>query len=179
MTWGRWCEDPAARRFIPLRYLPWLAALSLAWESAQLPLYTLSYEAPGRYIVFSVAHCTAGDVLIGLASLLVVLVLAQEGSMAQWRWRRIALGTALLSAGYTVFSEWMNTTTLGSWAYAPAMPTIDVAGFELGLSPLAQWLVVPPLALYLAGHIRRKAPHEPGGRTPVHGRSRSTINGGR
>jgi hypothetical protein len=36
------------------------------------------------------------------------------------------------------------------------MPTLDVAGFRLGLSPLAQWLVVPPLALYLARQINQR-----------------------
>ena len=152
----RWYADPAARAFLAFGYLPWLALLSLAWELAQLPLYTLWYEAPGRYIAFSVAHCTAGDVLIGLASLLVVLALAQEGSIAHWRWRRITLLTALLSVGYTALSEWMNIAILRSWAYAPAMPTIDIAGFRLGLSPLAQWLVVPPLALYLARQINQR-----------------------
>lgn len=153
----RWHADPDARRFVAFRYLPWLAALNLGWEIAQLPLYTLWHEAQPRYIAFSVAHCTAGDVLIGAASLLAVLTVTREGSMEQWRWGLMALGTALLSAGYTVFSEWMNVAILGSWAYAPAMPTVDVAGFEVGLSPVAQWLVVPPLALYLPARKRRKA----------------------
>jgi hypothetical protein len=30
------------------------------------------------------------------------------------------------------------------------MPTIELGRFELGVTPLAQWLLVPPLALYLA-----------------------------
>ena len=161
----RWYEDAAARRFIVLRYLPWLAALSLAWEIAHLPLYSLWYESASGDIALSVAHCTAGDVVIGLASFLVVLTLAQEAGMVHWRRRRIAFGTSALSTAYTIFSEWMNIAILGSWAYAPTMPTLDVAGFELGLSPLAQWLVVPSLALYLPGHMG----------TPGPGRTRSTI----
>jgi hypothetical protein len=164
----RWYQDQATRRFIALRYLPWLAGLSLAWEIANLPLYTLWYDSPAGYIAFSIVHCTAGDVLIGLTSLLAVLTLAQEGSVAHWRRRRIALGTVVLSAGYTVFSEWMNVAIVGSWAYAPAMPTIGIGGFELGLSPLAQWLVVPFLALYLPAHVDAS----------VLGGTRSTINGG-
>ena len=149
----RWYEDRATRRFIALRYLPWLAALSLAWEIAQLPLYTLWYEGSAGYIAFSVLHCTAGDVMIGLASLLTVLTLARGGTVMRWRRRRIATGTALLGAGYTIFSEWMNVAILGSWAYAPAMPTVDTGSFQLGLSPLAQWLVVPSLALYLPTEV--------------------------
>lgn len=147
----RWYGDAAARRFIAFRYLPWLAALSLAWEIAQLPLYTLWREAEPAYIIFSVVHCTAGDVLIGLAALLLALIVEREGNLSDWRRGRIALVAALLGMGYTVLSEWMNVGILGSWAYAGAMPTIELAGFELGLSPLAQWLVVPPLTLYLAG----------------------------
>jgi hypothetical protein len=147
----RWYGDPAARRFIAFRYLPWLAALSLAWEIAQLPLYTLWREAEPAYIAFSVVHCTAGDVLIGLTALLLALIVEREGNLSDWRRSRIALVAALLGMGYTVLSEWMNVGILGSWAYAPAMPTIELAGFELGLSPLAQWLVVPPLTLYVAG----------------------------
>jgi len=69
----RWYRDPDARRFIA-RYLAWLAGLSLVWEVAQLPLYTIWSEAPASKIAFAVAHCTAGDVLIGAAALLIALL---------------------------------------------------------------------------------------------------------
>jgi hypothetical protein len=153
----RWHGDRAARAFIAFRYLPWLAVLSFAWEVAQLPLYTLWREAEPTSIAFSLAHCTIGDVVIGGAALLLALVLGRAGGLAEWRRGRIALVAALLGSGYTVFSEWINVTVLQSWSYAAAMPTIDLAGFHLGLSPLAQWLVVPPLALYLPGRIAGKA----------------------
>jgi hypothetical protein len=34
------------------------------------------------------------------------------------------------------------------------MPRVGLAGIEVGVTPLAQWLVVPPLALYLARRQR-------------------------
>ena len=150
MKEARWFRDRAARRLIVLGYLPWLAGLSLAWEIAHVSLYTLWQEAGLPYIAFSIAHCTAGDVLIGGAALLLVLILGREGELARWRWSRIAALTSLLGVSYTLFSEWMNITILRSWSYADAMPTLALGAIEIGVSPLAQWLIVPALALYLA-----------------------------
>lgn len=148
-----WYRDRAALWFIALGYLPWLAGLNLAWEVAHVSLYTLWKEAEPAYIAFSVVHCTLGDVLIGSASLFLVLILGRERALERWRWARIAALAALFGASYTVFSEWMNLAVLRSWTYAESMPTLEHAGVEIGLSPLLQWLVVPPLALYLARKI--------------------------
>lgn len=136
-----------------------MAGLNLVWEIAQLPLYTLWREAQPGYIAFAVAHCTAGDVLIGGASFVLALTLGAESALVNWRYGRIAALTALLAVAYTVFSEWRNITVLRGWAYAESMPTLDLGGFRLGLAPVAQWLVVPPLALLLAfglGGLRRR-----------------------
>lgn len=154
VTEALWYRDPAAFRFIALGYLPALAGLNLAWEVAHVSLYTLWKEAEPAYIAFSVAHCTLGDVLIGGIALLLALIFWRERALARWRWVRVAALTVILGAGYTVFSEWMNITILRSWSYSESMPRLGLGGFEIGLTPLAQWLLVPPLALYLAGKIR-------------------------
>lgn len=151
-----WPRDPAARRFIALGYLPWLAGLSLVWETAHLPLYTIWDEASAGYMAYAVAHCTAGDVLIGAISLMLALLAGMEGALDAWHWPRIALVTAVLGIAYTAFSEWLNVSVLQSWAYSERMPVIELAGLHLGVSPLLQWAVVPPLALCMA---RRKALH--------------------
>lgn len=104
-----------------------------------------------------------GDVLIGGAALFTTLICARESALARWRWRRIAVLTALIGLAYTVFSEWMNITWLRSWTYADSMPTLGIGGFELGLSPVAQWLVVPPIALYLASRRYGLISRPPGG----------------
>lgn len=75
----------------------------------------------------------------------------------------MALLTALVGLAYTAFSEWMNITWLRSWTYADSMPTLAIGGFELGLSPVAQWLVVPPVALYLATRRYGLISRPPGG----------------
>lgn len=157
MSEGLWFRDAGAWLLIALRYLPWLAGLSLLWEVAHVRLYTLWYEAEPAYIAFSILHCTLGDVLIGTAALFTALIAAREGPLARWRWGRIGALTALIGTAYTVFSEWMNITWLRSWTYAESMPKLELAGLELGLTPLAQWLLVPPLALYLARKTYRSS----------------------
>ncbi|MGH8222723.1 MAG: hypothetical protein ACREQZ_07095 [Woeseiaceae bacterium] len=145
-----WFRDPAARRLLALRYLPWFAALNLGWEAVHVPLYTLWSEASAGYIVFSIVHCTLGDILIGSAAVTLALIVAREQALERWRWRRIAALSAAVGTAYTVFSEWMNTKVLGNWAYEKAMPTLELGEIEIGWSPLLQWLLLPPLALYLS-----------------------------
>lgn len=118
--------------------------LHLAWEIAQLPFYTLWREASPAFIAWAVVHCTAGDGLIALGT-----YVAASASLrcVDWPWESPGRGLAVLWASglaWTAFSEWRHVYDLGSWAYAEAMPTF--AG--IGLAPLAQWVVVPALALW-------------------------------
>ena len=154
-----WYRDRAAWSFVARHYSPWLALLMLAWEIAHAPLYTIWREAEPAYLAFSILHCTLGDLLIGVASLFIALSLSREQRLAHWRWARIAVLAVIFGTGYTAFSEWLNLTLLRTWAYADSMPRVRLAGIEIGLSPLLQWLVVPPLALRLArAGARRSTP---------------------
>jgi len=40
-----------------------------------------------------------------------------------------------------VWSEWHNVYRAGNWGNAASMPTV----FGIGLSPLLQWLILPPM----------------------------------
>lgn len=145
-----WYRQRAARALILRRYLPWFLALNLAWEIAQLPLYTIWSEANPGYIAFAVSHCTAGDIVIGAATLLLALLATRAGPLDQWQWAKIGAVATLAGVAYTAFSEWANTSVRQGWQYSELMPTLELGGLVIGLSPLAQWLVLPPLALYLA-----------------------------
>lgn len=61
-----------------------------------------------------------------------------------------ALATAI-GAGYTFYSEWFNTGIGQGWACLPAMPRLPWLG--TGLSPIAQWLVLPPVGFWWARRI--------------------------
>src|SRR5215469_3952826 len=96
------------------RFLPWVAlAIGLAaighlfWEAVQLPLYTLWRTGTPREIMFALFHCTGGDVLITTATFAVAAALAQYLHWPAFGWRMV-FTVIVLSAGYTIFSEWLN-----------------------------------------------------------------------
>lgn len=114
---------------------------NLAWEMAQVRLYSIWQEADGPGIAWSLFHCSLGDVVIALA------MFALAGMMtwrADWPASRPWAGGAIVVIGamaYAVWSEWHNVYRAGSWGYAASMPLI----FGIGLSPLLQWLILPPV----------------------------------
>jgi hypothetical protein len=117
-------------------------AYHLGWEILQLPLYTI-WQSDVSTIVLAVAHCTAGDALIALSTYAFAAAVARTW---QWPTRRSTLGVAsaiVAGVAYTAFSEWLNVSVRGSWAYDETMPVI--AG--IGLSPLLQWVLVPLIVL--------------------------------
>ena len=123
----------------------------LAWETIQLPLYTIwSSSSPGE-IAFAVLHCTGGDMLIALAALVTSLVVMGDPDWPLNGRRRVAVLTVIGGLAYTIFSEWLNTGVRGAWTYSDLMPTLPLIG--TGLSPLMQWVVVPTAALGMARRL--------------------------
>ena len=150
-----WYESRETWRFLALRFLPAFALLNLAWEVGQLPLYTIFTTGAASEIAFAVIHCTMGDVLIGTTTLAAALVITRAGPIAGWRFIPIAVVATALGTVYTVFSEWLNVEIRRSWAYADLMPVAP--GVGTGLAPLAQWLLLPGLALAIALGLRSRS----------------------
>lgn len=140
--------SPRTRRFALLGYPATMFVLNFVWEWAHLPLYTLA-ESPWRTIIYSIVHCTVGDVLIGLSTLLLAMgtiaFVTRRSYAPFWQIVSVALPMGI---AYTVFSEWLNVEVRGAWAYADHMPRLPLLG--TGLSPVLQWTVVPPIAARLA-----------------------------
>jgi len=130
------------------RYVIASALLNLVWEFAQLPLYTIWHQGSMREIVFAAVHCTGGDILIASVSLLATLMIIGNGRWPHDRFHVVAAAAILGGLAYTIFSEWLNTEVRGSWAYSDWMPTVPLIG--AGLSPFAQWIVVPMVAFWWA-----------------------------
>ena len=130
------------------RYLTFSLVIHMAWEIAQLPLYTIWRQGSLREQAFAVIHCTIGNLMIAGLSLLSAFVLVGRLNWPATGARSVWLLTLLLGAAYTIYSEWLNVNVRGSWAYSQLMPTLPVLG--TGLSPLLQWIVVPTLAQWAA-----------------------------
>jgi hypothetical protein len=141
------------------RYLPLILVANLAWETVQLPLYTLWQAGSARTIAFAIVHCTLGDGLIAAVSLVLALALVGHADWPRRRFTGVAAAATVLGVGYTVWSEWLNVAVRGAWAYAAAMPRVPPLG--TGLAPLAQWLILPALCLTAARHAGRTAPAVP------------------
>ena len=128
--------------------------LNLIWEIAQLPLYTIWHTGNPGDIAFAVLHCTAGDLLIAAASLLAALLLLGHSGSPTERYGAVPISAVVAGIAYTIFSEWLNTEIRRNWAYSDLMPTLPWTG--TGLSPLAQWIVVPAASFrWLARTVRR------------------------
>jgi hypothetical protein len=135
------------------RYAIFIAVSNLAWEIAQLPLYTIWDALPLRDSLWAAMHCASVDWVIAMAAFCAGVIIAGD---PHWPSRSFARTTAvitLLGLMYTVFSEWRNVEIVQRWAYASAMPTIGP--LDTGVSPLLQWLTLPPLALLWAKRRQR------------------------
>ncbi len=121
--------------------------LELLWETAQFPLYDVWHQNDWGYILYGLAHCTAGDLLILLVLYELIALLNRN---RYWYANNVMLNGALFTAlgvGYTIFSEIMNVRVKGTWGYTELMPLIPM--IEVGGMPFLQWVLIPPVLLWL------------------------------
>ena len=155
-------------------YFAVVAVGNLTWEVLHLPLYALWTTGSRSEQVFAVAHCTGGDLLIALSSLMLSLLVAGDRGWPHRSFTPVAMLAVALGVAYTGFSEWLNVEVRKAWGYSDLMPVLKIAGFGLGLSPMLQWLVVPALAFRAASSAARSRPDTR--RAATSGASNGTID---
>lgn len=123
-------------------------SLNLVWEMVQCGVL---------YDMWGWSAWDAAAVMIGaiLADVVIVLVVV-FGAAAIAGAERLNPPSfpgllALLAVGLpiSVITEWIPRG-FGWWGYGPRMPTIEVAGQTLGLSPILQVTLLPALSLFFA-----------------------------
>jgi len=135
-------------RHLPeMRLLLFALPLETLWEIAQFPLYTVWHDNGWGTILYSLVHCTVGDLLILLACYELIALVNRNRRWFNTRPLLNGLLFTLAGAAYTVYSEIANTGLAGAWNYTEDMPIVPV--FGIGGTPLLQWLLIPPLLLWL------------------------------
>jgi hypothetical protein len=113
-----------------------------------VPFFRGLADQPYWLGVKACTQATFGDSGIALAAFWMTAMLARtRGWMLEPRKPDIAI---FICAGIvaTILLEALATGVLGRWAYNDTMPRLPILG--IGLLPLLQWLVVPPLVLWFA-----------------------------
>lgn len=124
--------------------------LNLPWEIWQIPLFKGVASLTHWDGVIMCTRAAVGDAVIVLCAFWLVASVRTRGWIR--RPSAIALGT-FVAAGLvaTVVLEYWATGIGGRWEYAEAMPRLPLLG--TGLAPLLQWVVIPPLVVWL---VRRQ-----------------------
>lgn len=134
----------------------WLAVhgllLAFLWEMLQMPFYEM-----GALTVWQVT-IRCGLASIGDAGIMVFayLIASRTAKDRYWlhgsNWRPLAV---FLATGQivTIAVEVVALRNAWGWSYSERMPVLG----EIGLVPALMWIIVPLLALALAGRSTRSA----------------------
>ncbi len=122
------------------------------WERAQSRLYIRPGGAEVQWWM-----CAMASVADGLLVLLMFWIGKLVIGDRDWYLRPGARGYAVLLLSGAVISavvEWSTIYGAYWWDYSPQMPLVP--GLKIGLAPLAQMLVLPPLIVSLLAWWHRK-----------------------
>ena len=138
-SWSRFPEAPLALFAFLLHF---------AWEILQAPAFEGMAEMPHWQAAKLCLSATNGDVVITLAAFWSASLVA--GSRHWVARRRPVPVLAYMAVGLaaTVVLELYHTSVSHRWSYSDLMPLVPP--FGTGLLPVLQWLVIPPMALWLA-----------------------------
>ncbi len=128
-------------------------AVNYLWELAQSPLYVGMND-------FSVVwwHCFVASIGDGFLVLLIFGVGWLIFGQTRWYERPKARGYALMLVSGLVISisvELVATQLARQWAYTDNMPRVP--GLEIGVVPIVQMLVLPPLIFRAVAGFNRRA----------------------
>ncbi len=119
--------------------------LNFVWEVLQMAFYAKTgLGESGSFWSFLMIHLSVSllDALLILGIFLLTEPLARKVN-----WLLFLILLPLVQA----LIEYISVYSLNLWEYAPAMPLV----FGIGLTPLLQMLILPPLAVILTNKINQ------------------------
>jgi hypothetical protein len=141
---------------IPWRALALIFAVAVMvnyiWVLAQAPFYVGLEYSPAMFW-----HCFVASLGDGVMVLLIVSAgwLTSKGS--DWFVRPGLVGYIVMTlSGFflAVLVEWVAVHILNRWQYAEDMPRLP--SIDIGLTPIAQMLILPPLIFWIAMQMNSK-----------------------
>ena len=131
--------------------------LNYPWEFLQIPLYALGPDTLPRQVIERCSIAAVGDAIIMLASHGMVAIAAGDCWWILKATARQLLGFVAVGVSITVAIEYVASRSSGpirAWRYSSAMPVLPLV--HAGLSPVLQWIILPPLTLWF---VRRQLSH--------------------
>jgi hypothetical protein len=122
--------------------------LNFPWELFQVPLFEQMPSEPHWQGIMSCSRASLGDAAIMLAAYWAVA--AARGNRS-WIAKPDAAGVSLFATVGVLATAIIERLALvgvwiHSWTYSAAMPVVP--GIGVGLLPLLQWVVLPPLVAW-------------------------------
>lgn len=145
LVMSRWWRGPEAN----IALFSFL--LHLIWELAQVPFFAGMPSSQHWAAIRICARATAGDAVIALVTFWAVAAIARSRGWILAPTRSQVLGFVGAGLLITIVTEWLSTQVLGRWAYGPEMPVVPL--LRIGVLPILQWVVMPPLVLWM---VRRQ-----------------------
>ena len=130
---------------LPVAFFSFL--LHFVWEFVQVPVFADMAEMAHWEAIKLCMSATFGDVGFALTAFWIASLAVRSRN---WILRPEQLPVAIfvgVGIALTVGFEYFYTNVSLRWTYSDAMPLVPP--FGTGLSPLMQWLIIPPLVLWL------------------------------
>ena len=145
----------AVTRLPELNVVLFAFLLNYPWEFIQAPLFEGMAERPHWQAVKTCTQAALGDAVIMLIAFWGVAALNRSRAWIAAAGRRDVAIFLAIGVFITVAIEWMaqHGWWLISWNYSASMPVLP--GLGVGLAPVLQWLVLPPLVSVLVGRQLR------------------------
>lgn len=142
---------PANRRALIAPVVVFAFLLNFPWEFLQVPLFAGMAQMPHWQAVKMCTRAALGDVVIMLLSFWLVSAVRKS---RHWVFAPSPREFVLLVCTGVLTTVGIELAVLqgswvASWHYAPEMPLVPVLG--VGLAPVLQWVVLPPLVVWFVG----------------------------
>ena len=125
--------------------------LNFPWEFFQVPFFAGMATAPHWDAIRFCTRASLGDAGIAVVAFWAVAIAVRSRTWVRHPRPVEVLGFVAGGVAITIVFEWLATGVLGRWAYADTMPVVPLV--DVGLLPLLQWIVLPPLIVWF---VRRQ-----------------------